>query len=116
MTIPDMPLPPLLRRWQQTWMWQVIGLPISVGFLTSTVTNGCLSHGIFAMDMECLKNSISATIVAFIAVLISGHSPNSPSFHDDGTPNKAVEQVAEITKPMAADTAIASVNVVNPHA
>lgn len=111
MTIPDVPMPPWMRQIQQTWAWQVLGLPIIVGFLTAAITNGCLAHGIFDMDMVCLKSSVSGTIISFITVLMSGHSPNSPSFHDDGSPNKAVEQVAEITKPMTAEAAIASVEV-----
>lgn len=89
-----MPLPPLLRRVQQSYYWQFICLPVLIGFGGALVANGCLAHGLFDIDPVCLKTALSSTILSFLTVLISGHSPNSASFNSDGTENQVVKQVS----------------------
>ena len=96
--MPTVPLPPWLRRIQQSFLWQFVGLPIIVGFFGALTVNGCLAHGLFAIDTACLEGATSSTLISFLTVAISGHSPGSDSFKNDGTVNEAVKQTAAITK------------------
>jgi hypothetical protein len=96
----DIPMPPWMRVIQQSYIWQFVCLPILLGFGSAILVGGCLSHGIDNIERECIMGAVSTTIVSLLTVIISGHSTNSASFHTDGTPNKLVEQVAEMTKPL----------------
>ena len=89
----DMPLPPWLRKIQQSYYWQVLCLPLLVGFGGALLTNGCLARGIFDIDVACLKGAVSSYILMTIGIYISGHSPGSASFNADGTPNQTVAKV-----------------------
>jgi hypothetical protein len=102
MTIPDAPLPPWARRIQQTWLFQVVALPIFLGFGSAIMVQGCLANGIEHIQRACLMGAINSTIISFVTVIVSGHSVASPAFHDDGSSNKAVAEVVEATKPMPA--------------
>ena len=105
MTIPDAPLPPWARRIQQAWFFQVICLPIVIGFSSAILAQGCLANGIEHLQKVCVMAAINSTIVSFVTVIVSGHSVGSPAFHSDGSENKAVAEVVEVTKPMPAAVA-----------
>lgn len=94
------PMPPWMRVIQQSYIWQFVCLPVLLGFGRAILVSGCLSHGIDHMERECVMGAVSTTISSLLAVIISGHSTGSASFHADGTRNKLVEKVAEMTKPL----------------
>jgi hypothetical protein len=96
MNIPDVPLPPILRRAQQSWLWQVIGLPVSVGFGSAILVQGCLAHGFENLQRACVMAALDGTLVSFLTVVISGHSPGSPSFKSDGTVIEAAPKLKEL--------------------
>jgi len=100
--MPTVPLPPWLRKIQQSWYWQFLGLPLLVGFGGSMVTMGCLKDGIQNVAPACFWGAVNTTIISFFTVLISGHSPGSASFEPNGTTNTPVENLVTIQK--AADT------------
>lgn len=83
------PLPPWLRRIQQSWLWQVIALPLLLGFGGSMLSMGCLANGIQNISHACLMGAINSTLISFATVVISGHSAGSASFNSDGTVNAA---------------------------
>lgn len=89
MVIPDVPLPPLLRKWQQTWLWQVLGLPLVVGFGSAMLVSGCLKDGIQNITTVCVWGALNSTLVSFLTVVFSGHPPGSSDFKSDGTPTAA---------------------------
>jgi hypothetical protein len=98
MTIPDVPLPPWLRKIQQSWLWQFIGLPLSLGFGSAMLLDGCLANGIDHIQRACVMGAISTTVISFLTVVISGHSVNSASFYPNGKPNEMVAQVVAVGK------------------
>ena len=95
------PLPPWLRRWQQTWYWQNAALPITVGFLGSLYQQGCMSD-IFAISMVCVKGAVNATVLTLLTSWVKGHSAGSSDFRSDGTPIPAAPKLKE-----SADAAVA---------
>jgi hypothetical protein len=76
-----------------------------VGFGGAILAQGCLANGIEHLQRACVMAAINSTIVSLVTVIVSGHSVASPAFHDDGSPNKAVAEVVEVTKPMPAPLA-----------
>ncbi len=100
--MPTVPLPAWLRSWQQTWYWQILLLPAIVGFGGSLVVNGCLSNGLFAIQLPCVKLAASTWVLALLTSFIKGHASGSASFKPDGTPNQTVNDVVTIQG--AADT------------
>lgn len=101
-----MNLPPKIRAIQQTTAYHALQAAL-VGTGATLFTCFQAAHG---FTHDCLMTFIFATGATFFVSM--QHSPNSDSFHTDGTPNKAVEQVAAVTKPMPADIAVAAVDVV----
>ena|ERR1019366_3858503 len=101
MNIPDVPLPPWARKIQQMWLAQVFALPLLIGFGGSVLIQGCLAGGVDNIQRACVIGALSNTFVSFLTVILSGHSSGSASFHDDGSVNAVVAEVAAITKPMA---------------
>jgi hypothetical protein len=87
--IPDAPLPPWLRRVQQTYLAQVVVLPILMGFGSSMLISGCIADGIDHITRACVMGSINSTLAAFLTAVFSGHSPGSASFNKDGTKKDA---------------------------
>ncbi len=100
--IPDAPLPPWLRRFQQGWTYQAVLLPLFMGFGSSLVLNGCLGRGVQNIDVVCLWGAINASIAAFLTAIFSGHSPGSASFTPAGEPNKVVADVVKVQQAVAA--------------
>ena len=88
------PLPPYLRRIQQSWLWQMVALPFLVVFVGFLVAQGCLSNGVFHIGEHCFETALTATLLSIAANFISGHSVGSKEFNPDGTSNKAVAKVA----------------------
>ena len=89
MTIPDVPLPPWARQIQQTWTFQVLILPLVVGFGSAMLVSGCLKDGIQNITSVCVWGALNSTLVSFLTVIFSGHSPGSSDFKADGTPTAA---------------------------
>ncbi len=79
-----------MRRWQQSYLWQIILLPILTGFGGSLLAAGCLKDGIDHISRACVMGAVNTTIIAGVTVFLSGHSPGSASFNPDGTKNEAV--------------------------
>ena len=94
MNIPDAPLPPWLRRIQQTYLAQVVVLPILTGFGSAILIGGCLANGIDHITRTCVMGAINSTMAAFLTAILSGHSPQSASFNPDGTKNLSVEMLS----------------------
>lgn len=89
MTIPDVPLPPWARKIQQAWAFQVLFWPILLGFGSAVLIQGCLANGIENISRACLMGALNSTLVSFLTVIFSGHSPGSSDFKADGTPTAA---------------------------
>ena len=94
----NIPLPPWLRRWQQTWYYQALLVPFIVGYGGFLIAGGCLSNGLFAMHKECLESAFSGFAVSLVTVFITGKSVGSPSFNTDGTSNTTVANVVTVQK------------------
>jgi hypothetical protein len=94
------PLPPWLRRCQQSWYWQNAALPVFVGFLGSLTLQGCMSD-VFAISLVCVKGAANATILTLLTSWVKGHSVGSSDFKSDGTELPAAPKLKEL-----ADTAI----------
>jgi hypothetical protein len=94
----DTPLPPAVRRVQQSWYWQALGLPLSLGFGSAILVQGCLANGIDHISRACVMSALSGALISFLTVLVSGHPPGSSDFHSDGTPNKTVQDVVVAQK------------------
>lgn len=90
------PLPPVLRRIQQSWLYQALLVPFVVGFGGFLLADGCLSGGVFSVSPACLKTAFSAWVVSAITVFVSGKSVGTPEFKADGTPNKTVENIVTV--------------------
>ena len=97
------PLPPWLRKWQQTWYFQALLVPFVVGFGGFLIADGCLSDGIFSLHKACLESALNGWIISVITVFISGKSVGSPDFHPDGTPNTTVANVVKVQQAAEAD-------------
>ena len=89
-----MTLPPALRAFQQTYTYQVL----------KSALYGAVSSGAMAYFNHDPKGWLVVGGLAFLTTLQSGieHSPNSASFHDDGTTNTAVTNVVNVQKTAAA--------------
>jgi hypothetical protein len=89
------PLPPYLRRLQQSWWWQAFLLPVTVGFLGSITLQGCLSD-IFSISMICVKGAVNATILTLLTSWVKGHSAGSSDFKSDGTTLDAAPKLKQL--------------------
>lgn len=89
------PLPPWLRRIQQTWYWQNFALPIGVGFLGSFALQGCLSD-IFNIQANCIHIAINSTVTSLLTAWVKGHSVGSSDFKSNGTPLAAAPKLKEM--------------------
>jgi hypothetical protein len=94
------PLPPWLRRCQQSWYWQNFALPIVVGFLGSITLQGCMAD-VFSISMVCVKGAANATMLTLLTSWVKGHSTGSSDFRSDGTVLEAAPKLKQL-----ADTAI----------
>ncbi len=101
MPIPDAPLPPWLRRFQLTYWYQAVLLPVVMGFGSALVLNGCLANGVQNITTVCVWTAVNATIAAMLTAIFSGHSPGSASFKPDGEPNKVVADVVKVQQAAA---------------
>ena len=90
------PMPAWMRRSQQSWWWQVVGLPALLGFGGSLLLKGCLTGGLENIQSACLWSALDATLISFLTVLISGHSPGSVNFAVDGTSIPAAIKLKEL--------------------
>ena len=94
------PLPPWLRRIQQSWYWGRFALPVLVGFIGSLTLQGCMAD-IFAISVVCVKGAVNATVLTLLTSWVKGHSEGSSDFKSDGTPLEAAPKLKQL-----ADTAI----------
>jgi hypothetical protein len=99
--MPTVPLPPWMRRIQQSFWWQIAMLPMLVGFLGSLILQGCLAD-VFAISLGCVKGAVNATVLTLLTSWVKGHSSGSSDFKSDGTPLDAAPKLKQL-----ADTAIA---------
>jgi hypothetical protein len=90
------PLPAWLRRWQQSFTYQVVLVPFIVGFGGFLLADGCLKDGIFAISKTCVESAFSGYVVSMITVFVSGKSVGSAEFKPDGTTNATVANVVAI--------------------
>jgi hypothetical protein len=96
----DVPLPPWMRRIQQSFYWQFIVLPVLVGF--GVALTPCIGKGIQNIEAVCAWGAVNTCITSLITQFVSGHSIGSASFKPTGEPNKVVENVIEVQKAVAA--------------
>jgi hypothetical protein len=89
------PLPPWLRRCQQSWYWQNAALPITVGFVGSLYQQGCMSD-IFAISMVCVKGAVNSIVLTLITSWVKGHSIGSSDFKSDGTVIDAAPKLKQL--------------------
>lgn len=89
--MPDAPLPPWMRKIQQSYYWQYILLPVLVGFGVAIAP--CITKGIQNIEAVCLWGAVNTCVSSFIVQLVSGHSAGSASFNPDGTKNVQVAVV-----------------------
>lgn len=114
-----MPLPPWMRRYQQTWYWQNFVMPLLVGFLGSLILQGCLKD-VFHISMSCVQAATNGCILSLVTAWVKGHSTGSVSFNPDGTPNDTVQKVVAMQKTdpqvvaRMADLAKVAVSMVTP--
>ena len=77
------------KKVQQTWTFQVLILPLVVGFGSAMLVSGCLKDGIQNITSVCVWGALNSTLVSFLTVIFSGHAPGSSDFKADGTPTAA---------------------------
>src|SRR5262245_5405226 len=93
--MPEVPLPPLLRRFQQSWYWQSLLLPFLVGFGGSLLLQGCLGD-LGNLQQKCIWAAFNGYLISLITSWIKGHSLGSASFAADGTKIAAVGQLKQL--------------------
>jgi hypothetical protein len=89
------PLPPWLRRIQQSWYWQNLIMPIGVGFLGTLTLQGCLTD-VFNVSMVCVKGAVNGVILTLITSFVKGHSAGSSDFKSDGTTLDAAPKLKQL--------------------
>ena len=115
------PMPPWMRRVQQSFYWQNIFLPTAVGFGGSLIIQGCLGQ-LDNIQKSCVVAAFHSTVLTWITAWVKGHSTGSTSFAADGTDIAAAPKLKELAdnviaiKAQAADPTIPQVTQADANA